>query len=762
MEFVERHDIKKVHYLASLSYSQVKNHLGKTKNDEERKKKYENIKRFCQAVIKARGHLIRPYAYSLATSTETGGRLYCGLSVQGLPKAIRGFLMSHTTDIDMKNAHPTILYYLCRKHRVICPNLEHYVKHRDEILAQFPDKDTAKELFNSAVNNDKKNYKEKHDFFRKFDTETKSIQQNLTQQTEYLDIRESVPDVNKIRNWDGSAINRILCMYENRILQVALSVCNRKNIEIACPMFDGMMVYGQYGGELLDEITDAVEASFPGLDMIWDIKGHKDDIQMPDDYVISEVVVDNQKVAQNDKEASDIIYAELQSMIIYSKKQFYFKKDNLWLSCEDSIRAEIRHYVMCSNIRKMNDKHELVDYSQNIKNATNITTAVMDTVRHNSNDNWVSQIFQSSRGYVLFNNGYWDFKNGVFQSTSSASFDTSIIFMEKIPFDYDESFDDRDYMERLRTILFTMPFGDKVGPYYSTTLARGLAGDAMKRMLVGIGSADTGKSMLTSAIKSCCGGYFEGWNGANLLVRPSSQDEAQLNRWILLLQTKRLIFSNELKGTGTIDGTTIKKLSNGGLDPITARLHQGNEESFTVGFLPVLFAQDISRIQPLDDAIMTRLRAIPYDKVYVDEPSNEMELKKDPTLEAEIRTPRFQQAFLRLLFEDYLTFHRGGRVEEDLDEIKQAVLNVVGTETNIVDAFKNEYEITNDPEDFVTSNVIQQWLIDSKKGVSITKLGLELKRYAKIKGLEHLSSKDKKINKKSIKCWFGVRVIPSD
>jgi hypothetical protein len=153
MEFQERHDLKKIHYLQSLSYSQVKNYLGKTKNDDERKKKYENIQRFCTAVIKARGHLIRPYAYSLSTSTETGGRLYCGLSVQGLPKAIRGFLMTHTTDIDMKNAHPTILYYLCHQHRIPCPNLEYYVSHRDEIFAQFPDRESAKELFNSAVNN---------------------------------------------------------------------------------------------------------------------------------------------------------------------------------------------------------------------------------------------------------------------------------------------------------------------------------------------------------------------------------------------------------------------------------------------------------------------------------------------------------------------------------------------------------------------------------------------------------------------------------
>lgn len=759
MEFIERHDLKKIHYLRSLPYSQLKNYLGKTKNEEERKKKYENIQRFCQAVIKGRGHMIRAYAYSLATNTETGGRLYCGLSVQGLPKAIRGFLMSHTTDVDMKNAHPTILYYLCRQHRIECPNLEYYVRHRDEILAQFPDRDSAKELFNSAVNNDKKNYKEKHEFFRKFDSETKAIQQHLTQLEQYRDIRISVPDENKIRNWDGSTINRILCLYENRILQVALSVCNRLNIEVASPMFDGMMPYGEHGSDLLYAITEPVEQTFPGLDMVWDIKPHKNDIQMPDDYEISEVSMEGQKIAQNDEEACLIIYNELKQSLVYSKGTFYYKKGNVWIHSEDTIRSEIRYYVLHSHIRKMNDKHELVDYSQNVKNASNITTAVMDMVQHYNDDNWISSMFTSSRGYILFNNGYWDCKNSCFLHQSSSSFDSSIIFTEKIPFDYDESFHDPEYVDYLRSTFFTLPFGLRVGSYYSTNIARALAGDSMKRMLLGVGPSNTGKSMLTSAIQSCCGGYFDGWNGASLLYRSTSQDEAQLNRWLLLLQTKRIIISNELRSMGTLDGNSIKKLSNGGLDPITARLHGGNEQSFRVGLLAILFAQDIPKIKPIDDAVMTRLRAIPYDKVYVDEPSNTMELKKDYNLESEIQTARFRQAFLRLLFQDYTTFHSNGRVEEELEEIKEAVLAVVGTETNIIDSFKTEYEITNDPEDFVPSSVIDQWLTDSKKAISMTKLGMELNRYAKIHSLSNLHNKYKKINKKTVSCWFGVKAL---
>ena len=94
----------------------------------------------------------------------------------------------------------------------------------------------------------------------------------------------------------------------------------------------------------------------------------------------------------------------------------------------------------------------------------------------------------------------------------------------------------------------------------------------------------------------------------------------------------------------------------------------------------------------------------------------------------------------------------------DLEEIKEAVLAVVGTETTILEAFKGRFEITNDPAHYVLSSEMKTWLTDGKYGVSDTKLGMELKRYAQIQGLEHVLNKNKKINRKIVVVWQGVRV----
>lgn len=287
MELIEQLPLREIHFLNTFTINDIKKYSN-CKNDKERKEKLDILKEFCKTNIKTLGQTKRIYSYSLTTIQSTGGRLYCGNSVQGLPKAIRGLLMKHTTDIDMKNAHPVILKYVCNKHNIRCPMLNEYVLNRDVILNEFENKDDGKALFLSAINDCKINKKEKNKTFKQFDEEMKIIQQQITSRPEYQNIKSSVPDDKKY-NWNGSAINRILCMYENMILQSCISALNKRGINIQVLMFDGLMVNGNYydNNDLLQYITDEVNKDFQGLNMVWTYKEHSNLIQIPDDYVVS-------------------------------------------------------------------------------------------------------------------------------------------------------------------------------------------------------------------------------------------------------------------------------------------------------------------------------------------------------------------------------------------------------------------------------------------------------------------------------------------
>lgn len=294
MEIYESLDLTKINYLNNMSFEQYKLYCNEScKNEAERKIKYNMMKSFCEAHIKCKGKIRRIYSYTLRTPNEVGGRLYCGNSVQGLGKRIRGFLCKNWTDIDMKNAHPTIAKFLCKKHGIDTPFLNYYIENRDIICNRFG-KD-GKTLFLCALNDEKLNKKVKDDFFRNFDKECKKIQITINSLPEYKHIVDTTP-LDKIHNWNGSAFNRIMCVYENQILQEVITVLNSKQIEIGALMFDGLMIYPFYDEDnsklidyykcdlLLKQIETHVNSKFEELEMKFAYKEHNNEIIMPENY----------------------------------------------------------------------------------------------------------------------------------------------------------------------------------------------------------------------------------------------------------------------------------------------------------------------------------------------------------------------------------------------------------------------------------------------------------------------------------------------
>ena len=325
MELTERLPIDKVKFLNSMTYADFKKYAkASSKNEEERIKQFDIMKSFCATNIKCRGEVKRIYSYTQTTPLEVGGRLYCGNSLQGIPKKIRGFLLRGiATDIDMKNAHPKILLYLCKINKIHCPELEYYCNHRDEIL-DAGDRDKIKTMYLCAVNTDELNKKTKDADFKKFDKECKEIQKKLTSLECYKHIVDTVP-TSRNYNWLGSAINRILCVYENRILQEAISFFNKKIIEILGLAFDGLLMYGDYYGdlEMLTEINSYIESKFVGLSMEFDYKEHDDELDMPevdDEHESAWVEVEKDKSYDAVKEKFDSAHCKITNKGMFLKK----------------------------------------------------------------------------------------------------------------------------------------------------------------------------------------------------------------------------------------------------------------------------------------------------------------------------------------------------------------------------------------------------------------------------------------------------------
>ena len=787
----ERIPIEKAIYLNEMSFTQFKAYCKKGTSDEEKKKQYNKLGKLCKEIIMGNGTVNREYNHSV--NMEHFGRL-CSSGLQGLKKEFRGFFMRGvTTDIDMKNAHPVILLYLCKKHNIECSNLEYYINNRDLVFDSFErlNRDEAKTKFLKSINKDKHDTTERHPFFRKFDNEMKTIQIAISNILEYKYIFDTVPN-DRDYNILGSKLNRVLCTYEDKILEEALLSLNENKIEVCSLMFDGCMVYGNYYGndQLLLTIGQRCENRFQGLNMVWDYKIHSNLIEIPDGWVskkLAKIVnkvevlcpqdIDEKKIQQqiegimdgDDAGAGEIILKHYPHWKCCNAILYVF--DNLTGMWSDKVDVHNRIISgLSSYLNIIRHTKDGLEYTgKNYANCNHKRKEIFPYIRQNCvDDDWTIRTQLSSLGKVLFKNGHYDFLRSLFVQgynigtalETENGFNPDIVFMYRMDHDFTDFTDEnKEYMENIRQRLFTLPLGDGVGDYLILNIARGLAGDMMKRIMFGLGMSNTGKGILTKACQLSMGQYCGTFTAENLAFNNNTNDEAQKLRWAFLFRHKRLVISNEITNNRPLNGNLIKKVCSGG-DSMQGRIHGGLETEFIPQFLTIVLANDIPEIKPYDDAVEDRVRVYSYTKSFVDEPMNDNELKKDPNLNKEMQTLQFQKCFIGLLMQSYSLFQKNNRVDNEPAEVLLAKKDWMGSseDNNIMTKFQQKFEITNNPEDFILSKDVEFW-VNQTKEMSYMKLTMELKKHCVFNHYTDVQNKRKRINKVLIMGWSGLKYI---
>jgi phage/plasmid-associated DNA primase len=525
-------------------------------------------------------------------------------------------------------------------------------------------------------------------------------------------------------------------------------------------MFDGLMIYGNHYSNklLLSEITDYVESKMPGLQMKWTYKEHDNELHVPDDFDETQINIKNCKdFVCNDLEAAEKIYSLYPHWKCCKGELYVFdEKTGMWKNDKITHNLIVTRFTNQLWVGVSNRRTEMLEASK-VKSYGNTTTLFNQMIEKLKtlcvDDYWIGKSQASSLGKLLFNNGYLDMQTNTFYT----QFNPDIYFAGKINHDY-KPFDqaDEEYIESIKSRLFYEPLGKAVGDCFILNLTRGLAGDVMKRIIFGLGYGNTGKSTITKAFLKSCGDYIGTFDGNNFAYRNTGNDQASQNRWLMLLKDKRIIFSNEIKSTISLNGNAIKTVSSGG-DSVVGRGHGGNEIEFNLSFLCVVFANDLPKITPYDDAVNNRTRVVSYTKPYTENPT-EFELKIDYNIDAEFDTLRFQRCFVELFIRQYWR-GRQGEFKDEPTEMIQAKEDWIGTEVGCISGFLRDYEITNNVDDYVRSSEIEEWIEQGKYGLTMKKFGMEIKQYTMKNKMENVLSSQKKIYGKAIRIWLGIKHI---
>ena len=239
--------------------------------------------------------------YAPSKQSPTGrifvrGERHSGLGLQRLWGKLRAVLTRNfTTDFDMKNAHPTILLSLVKRHFPGGSDwfqpLQDYIDNRSAVFDELSTHNVPepKVVVLKALNSQsqRKQYLSKQKWrpipmkcrlYYALDGCFKRCQQELCDLPQYEQLVPAHSEKNRL----GKFVNKLLCQEENVLLQAAIAAVGNGNV--VAPMFDGFLGTNTLRAtETLDTLNSLPECIDRGIK--WDCKQHNSDIQVEPDYV---------------------------------------------------------------------------------------------------------------------------------------------------------------------------------------------------------------------------------------------------------------------------------------------------------------------------------------------------------------------------------------------------------------------------------------------------------------------------------------------
>ena len=281
-KFSEKLDVSKSVFLKSLNIDDLISLVWSDDEYNEDGEKWnkdtyiKQIGEFLTKVIKKNG-IIDNQGYKFSCILKDKGRQYIKrFGIQSLQHDLRDFLIRHRYfDLDMVNCHPSILNYLVKEWfpNSIFPKLDYYCNNRDEILGD--NKDVIKRQILTALNWDKP-INSDNDFLNELDKEFKIIQELIFNKSDIGIDKKRM----KKENQKGSFIDRVLTIYENKILMECCELIGFDNIGVL--MFDGVLVDINCNKE---EILTMLNDHCLKYNVKWICKEMKNDIEESDIYI---------------------------------------------------------------------------------------------------------------------------------------------------------------------------------------------------------------------------------------------------------------------------------------------------------------------------------------------------------------------------------------------------------------------------------------------------------------------------------------------
>jgi hypothetical protein len=564
------------------------------------------------------------------------GRVYPANKIGAilLRKEIRQTLYKHNmTDIDIVNAHPTILYQLCIQNNINCKYLEKYVLNREKYLNELMQmygitREQAKDLmiiimyFGSIkkwlVDNNIKNT-ELNDFCIKFINELNSIADIiiLKNQKFYKSI-EKKNETDPAKNNKASFLSSYLQEHEERILECIYLYCKNNNYiyDNVCSLcYDGIMIETRnYKDKLLNELNEEVKKKI-GFNLKFTVK------EMDIDYLedIKDITISVDKRVETDIDAAEIILSTIKNNFkccyVSKSYQLYYKYSNIWTDDIEFIKNKLSLIVMNFGLYKVKriktkkgDEVEIKDFGRDLVEINHIVDSIIKIAKDNIDNEFYNKLHTSTKGKLCFLDGVLDVSKKKFYLWDDNELTQDPVYsVVCINRNFNDFFKENNetYKAEVKELIKSI-MNDQTERCLEF-LSRAIFGYIEdKDYSIFMGNRNCGKGVLNELLENSLTSQYIGTVEADkfLCERETSGDDGRKLNWLIDFQYKRLMTSNEIKFDKEnpnikLNGVLLKKVFSGG-DKIKSReIYKGFIE-FNIQSKMMLMCNDLPKITSTD------------------------------------------------------------------------------------------------------------------------------------------------------------------
>lgn len=266
------------------------------------------------------------------------GRLISkGPSLQGVSRKVRHTIAKERyIDIDVKNCHPVVLLKICDDYGIDASSVKYYVDNREECLAEIVkifgwSRDEAKQRMLAIMNGEAPSkilnghiIEERPEWLVNYIRDIPEIMGYISDKHPKL---YELTKKKKEFNVEFSTANKVLLIWENKILNVMIDVFEANEVEVGALCFDGLLIYSdkelEYDGVLKGILRDAekavkktlnisIQLEVKPMDQSLDLTGFEDGkLTHPLDVKMSELIISEWK-----KEGVDVKQAHVRKYLL--------------------------------------------------------------------------------------------------------------------------------------------------------------------------------------------------------------------------------------------------------------------------------------------------------------------------------------------------------------------------------------------------------------------------------------------------------------